>query len=102
MKLFAAALLVVAAVAGCVDGGSSAPSTTSFVCPNGALLLATFYPQEDRMRLRVNDQDYDLPRLISASGARYGDDSTVFWNKGREAMLQRPNGPPYLGCIAAP
>jgi membrane-bound inhibitor of C-type lysozyme len=74
----------------------------AFHCANGAILLATFYPDDDRMQLRVNDRDYDLPRLISASGARYGDERTIFWNKGREAMLQRADGPSYVGCLAAP
>ena len=54
------------------------------------------------MELRVNDRVYDLPRLISASGALYGDERTEFWNKGREAMLQNSDGPSFVGCLAAP
>ena len=93
-------LLALALVA-CVGEGASPERSVAFRCTNGTVLLATFYPDDDRMRLQVNDRDYDLPRLISASGARYGDERTVFWNKGREAMLQRSDGPSYVGCLAA-
>ena len=93
-------LLALALVA-CAGEGTSPERSSAFLCPDGTVLLATFYPEDDRMRLRVNDRDYDLPRLISASGARYGDEHTIFWNKGREAILERPDGPSYVGCLAA-
>lgn len=87
----------------CCAGENVPPArSVAFHCANGAVLLATFYTSDDSVRLRVDDRDYDLPRLISASGARYGDERTIFWNKGREAMLQRADGPPYVGCLAAP
>lgn len=94
-----AALLALAACAG--SGGEQKHAVT-FVCPEGTELHAIFYPGDDRMRLRVNGQEYELPRQISASGARYGEGAVVFWNKGREALLQRPDGPSYVGCVAAP
>lgn len=52
------------------------------------------------MRLQVNGQEYELPRQISAVGARYGAGQTVFWNEGREALLRRADGPPLVGCRA--
>lgn len=94
-----AALLALAACAG--SGGEQRHAVT-FVCPKGTELHATFHADDDRMQLRVNGQEYDLPRQISASGARYGGGPVVFWNKGREALLQRLDGPSYVGCVAAP
>lgn len=38
-----------------------------------------------------------LPHLASASGARYKDESTLFWSKGEEAMLEL-NGTRYSSC----
>lgn len=100
MKAFPAALAASLLLASCAGNDSVSPITVSFFCANGTVLRATFDPDKDRMWLRVDDRDYDLPRLISASGARYGDERTIFWNKGREAMLERRDGPSYIGCLA--
>ena len=94
-----APLLILAACAGDAEGQKHA---VTFVCPEGSVLLATFYPDDDRVQLRVNGREYDLPRQISASGARYGEGPIVFWNKDREALLQRPDGPSYVGCVTTP
>jgi membrane-bound inhibitor of C-type lysozyme len=100
VRAFPAVLLLSLGLASCAGGKPAPPKTVSFLCPNGTVLLATFDADGDRMRLRVNNRDYDLPRLISASGARYGDERTIFWNKGREAMLERQDGASYAGCVA--
>lgn len=98
----AASLAALLALAACAGGNGGQKHAVTFVCPGGTELLATFYADDDRMRLRVNGQEYDLPRQISASGARYGEGQVVFWNKGREALLQRSDGPSYVGCVATP
>jgi membrane-bound inhibitor of C-type lysozyme len=85
---------------GCVQHDAMAPKQVTFACPGGTLLFATFFPDDDRMRLTVDGTNYDLPRLISASGARYGSARVAFWNKGREALFQRPDRPSYSGCVA--
>lgn len=96
-----AGLAVLLALAACAGSGGEQKHAVTFVCPQGTELHATFYPGDDRMRLRVNGQEYELPRQISASGARYGEGAVVFWNKGREALLQRLDGPSYARCVAA-
>ena len=44
-----------------------------------------------------------LTQAMAASGARYADaaETTVFWNKGNEALFQRP-GEPDTNCTLAP
>lgn len=42
-----------------------------------------------------------LPQVVSASGARYSDGSTTFWNKGDEALFEM-NDVSYKGCRADP
>jgi membrane-bound inhibitor of C-type lysozyme len=81
---------------------AQAPRQVTFACPGGTRLFATFFPDDDRMRLTVDGTNYELPRLISASGARYGSARVTFWNKGREALFQRPDRPTYSGCMAQP
>ena len=91
-----------AAVVGCAQHEPTAPRRVTFVCPGGTLLFATFFPDDDRMRLTVDGTNYNLPRLISASGARYGSAGVTFWSKGREALFQRPEHLSYSGCVAQP
>jgi membrane-bound inhibitor of C-type lysozyme len=90
------------AVIGCAQHAATAPRRVTFVCPGGTLLFATFFPDDDRMRLTVDGANYDLPRLISASGARYGSAGVTFWSKGREALFHRPERLSYSGCMAQP
>ena len=33
-----------------------------------------------------------LPRAVSASGARYTDGTTLFWDRGREALVSVAGG----------
>ena len=97
----AAVLAVTAAVGvGCAQPERTAPRRVSYVCPGGMLLFATFFPDDDRMRLTVAGTDYDLPRLISASGARYGSAGVTFWSEGREALFQRTGRVAYSACVA--
>ena len=97
----AAVLAATAAVAvGCAQPERTAPRRVSYVCPGGMLLFATFFPDDDRMRLTVAGTDYDLPRLISASGARYGSAGVTFWSEGREALFQRTGRVAYSACVA--
>lgn len=42
-------------------------------------------------------QTVSLPRVVSASGARYSDGQTLLWSRGEEALL-RWQGGEYRGC----
>lgn len=42
----------------------------------------------DRIELSIAEQIHILPQVISASGAKYGAGEIVFWQKGREALLE--------------
>lgn len=41
-----------------------------------------------------------LPQVESASGARYGDGTTTFWNKGNEALVEVNGETVYENCIS--
>lgn len=53
----------------------------------GAILLIAFF--RDYLVLTDADGETILPQAISASGARYATDDITFWNKGRDATLER-------------
>lgn len=60
------------------------PIVAHFDCDTMAV-SATFH--DDRVVLDLPKGPLTLPQVISASGARYSDDVSTFWNKGREATL---------------
>ncbi len=56
-----------------------------FECESG-FVRTTFHA--DHVVLELSDRTLTLPHLVAASGARYGDGTTTFWNKGNEATLE--------------
>ena len=70
---------------------AQAPATTQpaieaqFDC--GDVTIAARFEHE-RVRLTIGERVLVLPQTISASGARYADGPTLFWNKGRDATFE--------------
>ncbi|HSP00041.1 MAG TPA: MliC family protein, partial [Thioalkalivibrio sp.] len=53
----------------------------------------------EQLLLRLPERDVRLLLVVSASGARYGDDQgNGFWSKGRERALLRLEQGPWLAC----
>jgi len=72
-------------------------------CDGGRKVRAVFAtgPQPG-VELTLSDgRKLALPQVISASGARYanGDESVVFWNKGRTAFVEEAGQQTYSGCL---
>jgi putative lipoprotein len=65
---------------------SNEASTFVYHCASGLRFVARLEGQ--RVWLFLPDRTIDLPRAPAASGARYADAETVFWEKGGEAMLE--------------
>lgn len=59
---------------------------TAFACTDGLAFEARFALGMAQIRIK-DGRALVLPRAMSASGARYADDTAEFWNKGRDAML---------------
>lgn len=53
---------------------------------------------EDAVHFRLDGEVVALPRAISASGARYSDGETTFWNRGREVRIEVADGE-YPSCL---
>jgi membrane-bound inhibitor of C-type lysozyme len=98
--VLAVGVLAIGVLAGCAGQDTAAQRSTMFLCPDGTVLLATFVPGEDEVHLWADGHAYDLPREISASGARYSDGTATFWTKGDDALFRRPNARLSVGCIA--
>jgi membrane-bound inhibitor of C-type lysozyme len=85
-----------ASVAGLLLAACAAQPAVVFRCEGGAELRAVF--EDGRVRLAFPGHRVELPRAISGSGARYSDGRLTFWNKGREAFVQRGDSIVYRAC----
>jgi membrane-bound inhibitor of C-type lysozyme len=61
-----------------------------FTCADSLQIFALFTTDSaghSTVALAINDDRLHLPQLRSADGARYGDSSAIFWNKGDSATF---------------
>jgi membrane-bound inhibitor of C-type lysozyme len=65
-------------------------NTFTFVCPYGEEIKITYSEEGDSATMFVEEKEYKLKRVISASGARYANDeeTVIFWEHQGEAMVE--------------
>jgi membrane-bound inhibitor of C-type lysozyme len=85
----AAALLL---LAGCA--AAEAPRPVVFACPG---LGDVTIRHGERAEFRVAGRSFALPRAMAASGVRYAEGATEFWEKGGEAVFTL-DGRRYENC----
>ena len=71
---------------------TGASVAAAFRCTDSTQVFALFRADsagKPEVALAIGDERLHLPQLVAASGARYGDSATTFWNKGDEAELTR-------------
>jgi membrane-bound inhibitor of C-type lysozyme len=68
--------------------------TVNYRCADGRQVSVTYVgdPESGSATIVVGGKTYELPRVVSASGARFSAGKATWWNKGREATLEL-NGP---------
>ena len=71
-----------------------------FVCADNKDIEAVFYKNFVYLKIDKWGEAY-LPQTISASGARYADDSEsiVFWNKGDTAFIEEGGQVTFKDCM---
>lgn len=79
------AALLASALAGCVAEPRSPAQLLT--CAGGRTLAVTFDAVADAALIAEGSERRPLLRLISGSGARYGDGRTELWIKGNQATL---------------
>lgn len=50
--------------------------------------------REEAITIDLHEGERKLPRVVSASGAKYADETLTFWTKGNEATFERKGTPP--------
>jgi len=76
---------------------SLADVTVNYRCADGSLVAVTYFadPVPGKARVVVADKVYELPHVVSGSGARYSNGKVTWSNKGSEGTLEL-NGPVTL------
>ena len=69
-------------------------------CDGGVTLRVRNLYREDAVSIELHEGARKLPRVVSASGAKYADDSVTFWSKGGTATFER-EGSPAIHCSEA-
>ena len=88
---------VVLTVARVLDPAAPPPrvnSVVGFKCDDFSFLAKFF---ADKVEIALAGRTLSLPQVLSASGARYSDGRSTFWNKGDSALFHM-NGVDYKGC----
>lgn len=76
-------------------------SMRTFVFSCGDLDFIVSHPRPDVAELHLPDRKVVLPQVLAASGAKYQEGGLMYWNKGREAMLE-VDGRRYERCRLDP
>jgi membrane-bound inhibitor of C-type lysozyme len=71
-----------------------------FRCKDGTAIRALFPRGGNSVVLTEQGEDYALPLVESASGARYSDGRWTLWTKGDEASLWRDDQTVRAACRA--
>lgn len=73
----------------------------AFVFSCDGLDFTVIHPRPDVAELHLPGRKAVLPQVLAASGAKYQEGSLMYWNKGREAMLE-VDGRHYEKCRLDP
>lgn len=80
------------------DAAPVSSRTLIFVCDAGEFHVRM---SPGQVELVLPDRTLVLPQVPAASGARYQEGQTLFWDRGNEARLEI-DGKVYTGCIRRP
>jgi len=75
-------------------------NTFIFACPFGVEIKISYDKEGDSAILLIEDEEYKIHRVISASGARYAndDETIIFWEHQGEAMVEIDGETMYQEC----
>lgn len=77
----------------CQSGMGRSPVVTpqKMVCAGDAPAQITLYSPQEAV-LNFEEKSYDLNRMETASGVKYGSGDITYWNKGIDVLITRDDG----------
>lgn len=71
-----------------------------YTCEQGDVRLALSGENYEKATVITEDGEYDLERVVTASGAKYAsaDQSFIFWTQGEDAFIQQNGNTTYEEC----
>ncbi len=103
MKKFLVLSAMTLALAACETSSyKKSPVVTPqpMVCNGSDPAKITLYSPEEA-KLSYHDKAYELNRIETASGVKYGNREISFWNKGIDAMIINSDGT-VANCVYVP
>lgn len=93
VKLSLAALTLTLLLAACESGYKKSPVVTAqpMSCSGNVPAQVTLYSPDDAT-LTFEDKNYELRRVASPSGVKYGNRDLTFWKQGIDALITRKDG----------
>lgn len=100
-KLLIAALMLLP-LTGCASKAYRSPVVTPqpMRCTDGKDAQFTLHSPDNAV-LVFEGRTYDVDRIVTASGAKYGNKRISIWNKGIDALITRADGT-MITCIHLP
>jgi membrane-bound inhibitor of C-type lysozyme len=97
-------LLFAALLLGAMGTGCDHPDNPTFeyLCSDSRSVTVTYFkaPDAGRASVEIGDITYDLPHVISASGARFSDGKVTWWEHGGQAAFSRDGA--STECVELP
>lgn len=78
---------------------ANASESFSYDCDREYRFVAQVLAVDEAVRLILPDTTVTLPRVVSASGAKYGEGPYTYWSKGDEASIETPAAS-FTGCLS--
>ena len=94
MRKLAAPILMLLAITACEGTGyKKSPVVTPqpMACNGNVPAQVTLYSPAEA-KLTFEDKSYNLNRIETASGVKYGNSDITYWNKGIDAMITKRDG----------
>jgi len=100
--LYLGILLLLFTLTGCSSPKGISTEKFIYECDEGKTLSVEFDTRGEMVMLTINRRWIYLPRVPSASGAKYSDGNSIFWLKGEVATIEIDKGNIYQNCRPKP
>lgn len=100
--LYFGIFIVLFTLVGCSTPKGISTQKFTYQCDDGKTLLVEFDTRGEMVMLTINRRWIYLPKVPSASGAKYSDGNSVFWVKGDVTTIEIDQSTRFQNCRPKP